>query len=92
MTSTLVSSLELIGRVDEAALAYTLTRMKVLERIPGNPVAIAYWTLDGATALMARNLPSSSFNRVVGIRKGRRTRFDSWSNGTVNAAPKRDSK
>ncbi|MFZ0210897.1 MAG: hypothetical protein WAL59_33120, partial [Roseiarcus sp.] len=70
MTSTLVSSLGLVRRVDEAALAYTLTRMKVLERIPGNPVAIAYWTLDGATALMARNLPSSSFNRVVGIRKG----------------------
>jgi len=70
MTSSLVSSLGLVRRVDEAALAYTLTRMKVLERIPGNPVGIAYRTLDGTTALMARNLPSSSFNRVVGIRKG----------------------
>ena len=66
----LVSSLELVRRVDEAALAYTLTRMKVLERIPGNPVGIAHRTLDGATALMARNLPSTSFNRVVGIRRG----------------------
>jgi hypothetical protein len=47
MTSTLVSSLELVGPVDKAALAYTLTRMKVLERIPGNPVGIAYRTLDG---------------------------------------------
>ena len=35
-------------RVDEAALAYTLARMKVLERIPGNPVGIACRTLDGA--------------------------------------------
>jgi len=71
MTSTLVSSLELVRRVDEAALAYTLARMKVLERIPGNPVGIAYWTLGGATALMARNLTSSSFNRVAGVRNGK---------------------
>ena len=30
----LVSSIELVRRVNEAALAYTLTRMKVLERFP----------------------------------------------------------
>lgn len=69
-TRRLVSSIDLVHRVDEAALAYTLTRMKVLERIPGNPVGIAYSMLDGATALMARNLPSPSFNSVVGIRAG----------------------
>jgi GNAT superfamily N-acetyltransferase len=71
MSSTrLISSLEIVHRVDDAALAYTLARMKVLERIPGNPVGIAWRTLDGATALMAKNLPSASFNSVVGIRKG----------------------
>jgi hypothetical protein len=65
-----VSSLELVRRVNATALDYTLRRMKVLERIPGNPVGIAYWTLDGATALMARNLPSTSFNSAVGMCKG----------------------
>ena len=71
MSSTrLISSLEIVHRVDDAALAYTLARMKVLERIPGNPVGIACRKLDDATALMARNLPSSSFNSVVGMRKG----------------------
>jgi GNAT superfamily N-acetyltransferase len=69
-TRRLISSLEIVHRVNEAALAYTLARIKVLERIPGNPVGIAWRTLDDATALMARNLPSPSFNSVVGMRKG----------------------
>ena len=69
-TRRLISSLEIVHRIDEAALAYTLARMKVLERIPGNPVGIACRKLDDATALMARNLPSASFNSVVGMRKG----------------------
>jgi ribosomal protein S18 acetylase RimI-like enzyme len=66
----LAPSLDLARRVDEAALAYTLARMKILERIPGNPIGIAYRTMEGATALMARDLPSESFNRVVGLRGG----------------------
>jgi hypothetical protein len=71
MSSTrLISSLEIVHRVDATSLAYTVARIKVLERIPDNPVGIACRTLDGATALMARNLPSSSFNSVVGMRKG----------------------
>jgi GNAT superfamily N-acetyltransferase len=45
--------------------------MAVLERIPGNPVGIAFRHLEGgAVALMARHLPVSNFNSVVGLRGG----------------------
>src|SRR5262249_55403441 len=49
-------------------IAYTISRMKVLERIPGNPVRIGYrWIDENSVALMSL-LPS--FSRVVGLRKG----------------------
>ena len=42
--------------------------MKVLERIPGNPIGVAYrWFDECSVALMAR-LPA--FCRVVGLRTG----------------------
>jgi ribosomal protein S18 acetylase RimI-like enzyme len=63
----LIPTLDLVHRVNEAALAYTMARMKVLERIPGNPIGVAFQTLEGATALVARDLPSRSFNSVVGL-------------------------
>lgn len=63
----LIPTLDLVHRVNETALAYTMARMKVLERIPGNPIGVAFQTLDGATALVARDLPSTSFNCVVGL-------------------------
>ena len=66
----LIPSLTLARRVNEAAIAYTLTRMKVLERIPSNPAGIAYRSFGDATALAAQFLPSTSFNRVVGLRGG----------------------
>ena len=45
--------------------------MQVLERIGGNPIGIAYRRIDEhTTALMAKHLPSPSFNRVVGLRAG----------------------
>jgi hypothetical protein len=67
----LLPSLDLIRRSIAAELAYTLSRMKVLESLPGNPIGIAYRRIDDDTvALMARNLPSPSFNNVVGLRAG----------------------
>jgi GNAT superfamily N-acetyltransferase len=66
----LIPSVPLMRRVSEAALAYTLARMRVLESIPGNPVGIAYRAVGDATALSARDLPSPSFNSVVGLRAG----------------------
>jgi hypothetical protein len=66
----LVPSLELVHRVTEAAVVYTIARMRILERIPGNPIGIAFRTVDNAVALMARHLPSPAFNSVVGLRRG----------------------
>jgi GNAT superfamily N-acetyltransferase len=67
----LAPSVELIRRTVEAEAGYTLSRLQVLERLPGNPVGIAYrQPADGVTALMARHLPVPSFNSVVGLRKG----------------------
>jgi GNAT superfamily N-acetyltransferase len=67
----LITSLEAIERIIDTDVAYTLARMQVLERIPGNPIGIAYRRIgDRATALIARHLPSPSFNRVVGLRAG----------------------
>jgi GNAT superfamily N-acetyltransferase len=64
-------SLERIQRTLQAELSYTLSRLKVLERLPGNPIGVAYREFDdGAIALMARNLPVEPFNSVVGLRTG----------------------
>ena len=65
------TSLDTIRRIIDANVAYTVARMQVLERIPGNPIGIAYRAVEpGITALMARHLPSPSFNRVIGLRAG----------------------
>ena len=64
----LVPSLDLVRRTVRTEAAYTLSRLQVLERLPGNPVGVAYRRLeDGAVALMARHLPVPSFNTVVGV-------------------------
>jgi ribosomal protein S18 acetylase RimI-like enzyme len=68
MSATLIPSLDLVQRTLAADIAYTISRMKVLESIPGNPIGIAYrWFDEAAVALMAR-LPA--FCRVVGLRAG----------------------
>jgi hypothetical protein len=66
----LAPSIDLTHRVIEAVTAYTVSRMKILERISGNPLGIAYRKVGDATALSAQNLPSASFNSVVGLRAG----------------------
>jgi GNAT superfamily N-acetyltransferase len=66
-----VASRDLIDRIMAADAAYTVSRLQVLERIPGNPIGVAYRRLEGRiTALMARHIPSPSFNRVIGLRAG----------------------
>jgi GNAT superfamily N-acetyltransferase len=70
-------SLALIHRAIEAATAYTVARMRILERIPGNPIGIAVRTSDNVAALMARHLPSPPFNTVVGLRQGQADRISS---------------
>src|SRR5262245_62774642 len=64
----LVPSLDLVQRTLATDVAYTISRMTVLERLPGNPIGITYRRIgETAVALMAR-LPS--FSRVVGLRAG----------------------
>jgi ribosomal protein S18 acetylase RimI-like enzyme len=71
MSPRLIPSADLIRRTIEAEVAYTFARLRVLERIPGNPIGVAYRHIDdGLIAMMARNLPSPSFNRVAGLRPG----------------------
>jgi hypothetical protein len=63
-----ISSLDVVQRTLAVDVSYTISRMKVLEQIPGNPLGIAYrWVDETAVALMAR-LPA--FARVVGLRAG----------------------
>lgn len=65
------TSIDLIHRVLAADVAYTISRLQVLERLPGNPIGVVYRKVgDNVTALMARHIPSPSFNRVVGQRAG----------------------
>jgi hypothetical protein len=68
-SARLVPSLDLVRLTVETEAAYTLSRLKVLERLPGNPVDVAYRLIEGGpVALMARYLPD--FNSVVGLRAG----------------------
>jgi ribosomal protein S18 acetylase RimI-like enzyme len=68
MSDELIPSVQVVRRTLATDISYTLSRMKVLEGIPGNPIGIAYrWFDEDAVALMAR-LPS--FCRVVGLRPG----------------------
>jgi hypothetical protein len=68
MSDPLIPSRDVVRRTLAADISYTVSRMKVLERFPGNPIGIAYrWIDQTAVALMAR-LPS--FCRVVGLGPG----------------------
>jgi hypothetical protein len=62
--------IELGRRLMRVDVAYTVSRMQVIEARPGNPFGIAIKLINDVTALMARELPSPNFNRVVGLRDG----------------------
>jgi ribosomal protein S18 acetylase RimI-like enzyme len=63
----LITSRDIIRRMMQVDLQYTIERMAVIAARPGNPFGIEVKTFDGATALLARKLPSPRFNRVVGL-------------------------
>ena len=66
-----LGSLALIHRAIEVDVAYTISRLQVLERLPKNPIGVACRRIEERiAALMARHIPSPSFNRVVGLRAG----------------------
>jgi ribosomal protein S18 acetylase RimI-like enzyme len=67
-SDAVVPSLDRMQRTLAVDISYTISRMQVLERLPGNPIGINYrWVDETAVALMSR-LPS--FSRVVGLRAG----------------------
>ena len=69
-------SLDLVRRAVEVDAAYTLARMRVLERLAGNPIGIGYQCIENVTAFLAKNLPSPWFNRVVGLRGGQADKIE----------------
>lgn len=65
----LMPSLDLLQRILAVDLSYTVSRLKVLESIPGNPMGVGYrWVDDTTVGLMSCRLPA--FNRVIGLRAG----------------------
>jgi len=67
----IVPSVETIQRTLDCEVAYTLSRLQVLERIEGNPVGVAHCRAgQNGWALAARHLPVPSFNAVIGLRAG----------------------
>src|SRR5689334_24263779 len=77
MAGSFVPTLETIRRTVAIELGYTVKRIGVLARIPGNPVGIASRDLgNGAVALMARGLPVQPFNAVVGLQDGHERSID----------------
>jgi GNAT superfamily N-acetyltransferase len=63
----LLSTTALVALAMRADLVYTMQRMQVIAARPGNPFGISIKTFGAATALAASQLPSSRFNRVVGV-------------------------
>jgi hypothetical protein len=69
MVSAVVPSLDLIGDLARVDADYTLSRLQVMERLPGNPLEVASQRLDHVTALRCR-VRSRSYNRVLGLGAG----------------------
>ena len=64
----LLPSADLINRVIAVENAYSVSRIRVLQSLPGNPVGIEVREIgDNAVALMAKNFPNPNFNRVAGL-------------------------
>jgi ribosomal protein S18 acetylase RimI-like enzyme len=69
--SAIVPAAELIARTLDCEAAYTLSRLRVLERIEGNPVGVHYRQVGkSGWALMAQQIPVPSFNAVIGLQAG----------------------
>lgn len=65
--SRLLPDLALVRRIQAAESSYTISRLQVLERLPGNPVGVAYRREGRVLAMRASHSPSPLFNRVVGM-------------------------
>lgn len=71
MPSDFLPSAELIDRTLDIETAYTISRMQVLESLPGNPVGITFRRIGGtAVGLMAKHFPNPNFNKITGLSAG----------------------
>jgi ribosomal protein S18 acetylase RimI-like enzyme len=71
MPFDVLPSTDLIDRTLGIENSYTISRMQVLESLPGNPVGIAFRHVGGtAIGMMAKHFPNPNFNKIVGLRGG----------------------
>jgi ribosomal protein S18 acetylase RimI-like enzyme len=79
MNGEMVPSLSRVQRTLAADISYTMSRMKVLERLPGNPIGIGYRWVDETAVALTAYLPP--FCRVIGLRAGHAAQIEplvSW--------------
>lgn len=73
------ASVALSRRLMQVNIAYTIARMRVIEKRSGQPVGIRWF--GDAVALLAPQVPSPAFNAVVGLREGQENlvaEIDDW--------------
>jgi Acetyltransferase (GNAT) domain len=71
MPTEILPSTDLIDRTLKIENSYTISRLQVLESLPGNPVGIAFRPIGGAAVgLMAKHFPNPNFNKIVGLAGG----------------------
>ena len=76
---TPLASIELLHRLTQVGIAYTIARMRVIEARSGEPIGVRHY--GDAVALLCRQVPSPHFNAVVGLRAGQENliaEIDDW--------------
>jgi len=76
---TPLASIELLHRLTQVGIAYTIARMRVIEARSGEPIGVRRF--GEAAALLCRHVPSPHFNAVVGLRGGQEgliAEIDGW--------------
>jgi hypothetical protein len=74
-----LASIELLHRLTQVGIAYTIARMRVIEARSGEPIGVRRY--GDAAALLCRQVPSPHFNAVVGLRGGQENlvaEIDDW--------------
>jgi GNAT superfamily N-acetyltransferase len=76
---TPLASIELLHRLTQVGIVYTIARMRVIEARSGEPIGVRRY--GDAAALLCRQVPSWHFNSVVGLRGGQENliaEIDDW--------------
>jgi hypothetical protein len=77
MPSDILPSADLIDRTLRIENAYTVSRMQVLQGLPGNPVGVAFREIGGAAiGLVAQSFPNPNFNKIVGLAAGQESEIE----------------